>query len=205
MASCPATPVVAARSGTRARGHSHRPWCLRPLRSHPCLSPSVRYHSIGMSERYRVPDRLSVRSASIGQSAAEVSITLGRREARGSRGSVWLYTCALPARLRRLRLWPLGPCPFPRTPRPPLRACVRGKTRSLSGPLRARGRQRARISGNPTKCARHSPRKKFPETGARTRPRARKHDELAVGHLPPACRSRRPTAHPSLPGESVAL
>ena len=40
----------------------------------------------------------------------------------------------------------------------------------------------------------HSPQKEFPETGARWRPRARKHDELPVGHLPHAWRSRRPTA-----------
>ena len=64
----------------------------------------------------------------------------------------------------------------------------------LTAPLRARGRHWWGFRETPTQvsCA-----EKFSETGARTRPRARKQDTLAVYQLPaPAWRFQRLQPHP---------
>jgi hypothetical protein len=115
--------------------------------------PSVPYHSIGMSERYRVPDRLSVRGASMGSLQGEVSIALGRRgvrSSRGSRESMWRPPRLLSARLPGHADGSPG-LASPREPRSPAASMCQGDGMEPFGPLRVCGRQRARVPGNSPK------------------------------------------------------
>ena len=65
--------------------------------------------------------------------------------------------CGVPGSNDRLGLTatsaPLGPFPFPATPATPAAGMRHGDDTELSGPVRARGRQRARIPGNSSKRA----------------------------------------------------
>ena len=96
-------------------------------------------------------------------------------------------------------------CPIPATPATPT-ACGRpGEATETSDPLRARGRVRAGFSGNSHQmCEALPPQKKVSANRrplAPARPQARC---IARGAPASARLVRWPTAHPSLPDESVA-